>query len=464
MAQGVRKWGVAALLLLAGALLRCGFVVFHPWIAGDSLLYGDLARNMLLHHTYGFTDAARIRPTLIRLPGYPMFLAACFALFGMDNFVASLWVQVAIDLVGCALLAGLAARLMGRRAGLIALGLATLCPFTANYCALPLSETCTIFCVSLALFSLERWGTAVRVGRAWNGWLLALAFALAFGILLRPDQALVAVAVLPAMLWIGGREGVGGAVKRAMPAVAVGVAIVLPLLLWGVRNWRVFHVVQPLAPRYANDPGEGNPYGFQRWYKTWAIDFDATVEVYWNYNSAAIALSDLPARAFDNPAQRAETQRLLEIYNNTDTSTKLLDDGFGRLAEQRIAAHPVRYYVELPALKLMDMWVRPRTEYMRLPLDWWEFRAHLWESAVSLAYALWNAVYLVLAAVGLWRWRRQGWSGQRALGGVMVGFVLLRCVLLWTLDNSEPRYTLECFPMVILFAAFAFASRREVGS
>jgi hypothetical protein len=35
--------------------------------------------------------------------------------------------------------------------------------------------------------------------------------------------------------------------------------------------------------------------------------------------------------------------------------------------------------------------------------------------------------------------------------------VVLRCALLWTLDNSEPRYTLECFPVVILLAAMAWA-------
>jgi len=31
-----------------------------------------------------------------------------------------------------------------------------------------------------------------------------------------------------------------------------------------------------------------------------------------------------------------------------------------------------------------------------------------------------------------------------------------------TLDNSEPRYTLECFPIVIMFAAFAFAPRHSI--
>ena len=217
-------------------------------------------------------------------------------------------------------------------------------------------------------------------------------------------------------------------------------------------------MVQPLAPRYANDPGEPNPYGFQRWYRTWAIDFKATVDVYWNYDGSQVALGDLPARAFDNDAEQVETARLYRIYNYVGMSTKPVDAAFGRLASERIAAHPVRYYVVIPALKLADMWLRPRTEYMRLPLDWWAFRAHPWQSWVSLGYAVWNAAYLVLAVVGLWRWRKVG----GVLLAVMVGFVALRCVLLWTLDNAEPRYTLECFPVVILLAGFA-VMRGNVG-
>ncbi len=451
MAKWWSRWGVAALLLLAGALLCTGFVWWHPLIAGDSLLYGDLAQNMLRHHIYGFTEAARIRPTLIRLPGYPVFLAACFAVFGVGNFVPVLWLQALADLGTCCLIAGLAARLAGRRVGLWALGLGMLCPFLANYAAVPLAETLTIFCVALAFYLLERWAA----GKIWSWWLAGIAFALAYGVLLRPDEALVVMVVLPAMVWVGWRK-VG--LKGVSPAVVVAVVMAVPFVLWGVRNWRVFHVVQPLAPRYANDPGEPVTYGFNRWYRTWAIDFKATVEVYWNYDGSPVAIGDLPQRAFDDAGQLAETRRLYAAYNDAGASTKPVDAGFMRLANERIAAHPMRFYVEIPALKLADMWLRPRTEFMRVPLDWWRFRAHPWQSWVSLGYAVWNAAYLVLAAVGLWRWRRVG----GVLMAAMVGFVALRCVLLWTLDNAEPRYTLECFPVVILLAGFAL-TRGNVG-
>src|SRR5438270_9464955 len=122
------RWALAA--LVAGLLLRLFFVIRHPHVEGDSLIYGDLATNLLQHHIYGVTEAEGIRSTLIRLPGYPLFMAACFALFGAGNYTAVLCVQLVLDLGTCCLLGALAERLMGRRAGLVALWLAALCPFT----------------------------------------------------------------------------------------------------------------------------------------------------------------------------------------------------------------------------------------------------------------------------------------------------------------------------------------------
>ena len=456
MAQRGRRWVITALLLLAGFALRAVFIHFHDEFVGDSLIYADLAHNLFWHHAYGVTEADNvIRSTLIRLPGYPIFLGVCFRLFGDQNFIAVVWVQAVLSLVECCLLAVLASRLMGKRAGLIALGLAALCPFTSNYVATVLTETLSLFCITLALFSLERWMRAQQQGRPWNAWLLPLGFATAYAVLARPDQALLPMVVVPAMLWMSLRGGKGAVVKRSLPAVSVAVIIALPLLVWGVRNWRVFHVVQPLAPRYATDPGEPIAFGFQRWYRTWAIDFKSTLDVYWTYDGAPLALTDLPSRAFDNAAQREETERIYAQYNEAPTANPVTDDAFGKLAVQRIAAHPFRYYIALPLARLADMWLCPRVELMDLPLDWWHWRQHPKTSAFSLFYAALDAAYLALAAIGLWRWRQQGWSGYSALAYAMVAFVLLRCVLLATIDNSEPRYTLECFPIVIVLASFA---------
>ena len=151
--------------MVAGALLRLLLFRMHPYFSGDALMYGELARNMLAHHVFGFTEGI-VRPTLIRLPGYPLFLAACFLVFGKSNYLAVIWVQATIDLVSCLLLGGLSWRLQGRRAGVTAVWLAALCPFTANYSAVVLTEALSLFCVVLGFF---RWSDGMRAGGAGRG-------------------------------------------------------------------------------------------------------------------------------------------------------------------------------------------------------------------------------------------------------------------------------------------------------
>lgn len=444
-------WGAA---LVAGAILRLLFFHISPDVAGDTLVYGALAHNMVAHHIYGFAQDV-IRPTLIRLPGYPLFLAACFAVFGNANYLAVLWIQMAIDLAGCALLGVLAFRLAGRRAGLVTVWLAALCPFTANYSVAAIAETLSLFCVVLALVSLERWDAQWRAGQRGLGWAVVTGCALSYAVLVRPDQGLLTAAIVPVMLWVGLRRGGQTLASRLLPATVASLIVLLPLLAWTARNWRTFHVIQPLAPRYANDPDETVPYGFQRWYRTWAIDYKATFEVYWNYDDSPLNLDDLPPRAFDNAQQFAQTRTLYAQYNEVVTATPEFDRAFAQIARERIADHPLRYYLVLPVAREMDMWLRPRMELMEMPLDWWNLRAHPEPSAEEIAYALLNAVYLGLAIAGIFRWRRRAWSGRGALAFAMLGFIVLRCLMLLTLDNSEPRYTLECFPVVILLAGFA---------
>ena len=198
----LRKHRWTLLALLAGFALRLYFVQKQAHIEGDSLIYGDLALNMLKHRIYGVTEKLGVRSTLIRLPGYPLLVAACFAVFGIEHYLSVLYVQLFMDLATCWLLAQLARRLMGERVGLCAIWLAALCPFTANYVAAGLTETSAIFCVALAFYALERWWACVREGAPRSGWIWPLGFALAFAVLLRPDRLLLTFAVLPAMAWL----------------------------------------------------------------------------------------------------------------------------------------------------------------------------------------------------------------------------------------------------------------------
>lgn len=451
-----RKDGVQIAVALAlGFMLRLLFVIHTPRIAGDTLIYGDIAKNWMHHGVYGFSSTASGPvPTLIRLPGYPIFLALCFAVFGADRYTAVMLVQCLIDLGTCLLLADLTRRLFGHRAGLIVLWLGALCPFTANYVAAPLTETLSLLCIAVAFYGLFRWRAE---GLGWNGWLWAIAGALAYAVLLRPEQGLLAVAVIPGMLWMTLRQPRRG-LEGVTPVLVAAVCVVLTLVPWTVRNWKTFHVFQPLAPRYATDPGEQVPLGFQRWYRSWGIDFASTEEVYWNWDSATIDIADVPTRAFDTDEQYSRTAALLNRYNQDTTATPELDAGFDALAKERKANDPVRYYIALPVARLLNMMLRPRTEMMQVNLEWWRWSKHPRQTAFAATYGLLNLAYFVMGLYGLWRWRRGGWDAPLAWS--MIAFVALRCAMLLTLDNSEPRYTLEFFPLLLVWSGAVFDGRR----
>ena len=438
-------WLGTSAAVVVGLVLRLLFVHYYEQVQGDTLVYGDIAKNWLLHGIYGFTQPGTIQPTLIRLPGYPLFLAVCFRLFGMEHYHAVLYVQAVVDLFGCVLIAALARNLFGSRAGMAALWLAALCPFTANYTAAPLTETLSIFCVALGLYALERWSTRPCMGL--HFWLIV--FALSYAILLRPDGGLLAAAICPAMLWL--------AWKRRGPAISItlvvlcGVCSLLPLAPWTLRNWRTFHVIQPLAPRYATDPGEFVISGFNRWYRTWGVDYVSTEEAYWAADTDPIDCGNLPSRAFDSTQQQDATCALLADYNQSTTVTPALDARFAAIATERSVAHPFRYYVALPIARVANMWLRPRTEMLPVDSRWWEPGGDWHELTFALAYAGFNLLYLLCAIWG----GGLAWA-SRALRPIlwpMLLYILMRCALLATIDNSEPRYTLECFPIVFVLAA-----------
>jgi hypothetical protein len=215
-----------------------------------------------------------------------------------------------------------------------------------------------------------------------------------------------------------------------------------------VRNWQVFHVFQPLAPRYANDPDQGTYPGWQRWVKTWSLDFVSTFDIYWAVPGEPLQLEKLPSRAFDSPQQYTETAALANDYNVKDQAEDIVpevDARFGKLAEERIQANPLRYHLWLPLGRLADMWLRPRVESIYDDLDWWAYARHPQKTLISYAYAGLNLLYLLLAATGLRLRPRFLWLS-------MAAYMVMRSGLLMTIEAPEARYTLECFPMLFVLS------------
>ena len=456
----------------AALALRLFFFIHFPAVTDDSHVYADLATNWLQHSTYGQTQSGHsekpILPTDTRLPGYPAFLAAIFWLFGVGNFKAVTLAQMLVDLATCFIVADLARRMVSNRAARIAFVLTALCPFLANYASAVLTETLEIFFTALALdcaaAALDRMqesgvgsGALNRSAKLWA----ATGAAIAGCILLRPDGGILLAAVatyLVFLAWKNCADEKGGTKKIAAFLVAgiiVAIFALAPLVPWTIRNFHTMHHFQPLAPRYANDADELVPRGFNRWVKTWIIDYTSVEEIYWNVPGEQIDAQKLPARAIENQSERDATSAAIADYNDSQDMTPEIDARFGQLAADRIHAHPIRYYLVLPVLRVADMWLRPRTELLPPDPRWWEFNDDVKHSLTAIGFGLLNVAYVAAAILAILSLIHRP-SGIR-WAGLLVCFLLLRSTFLGTVESPEPRYTLECYPVIIVLASSLFA-------
>jgi hypothetical protein len=470
------------LALLAGAALRLLFVFRYPSTGGDTVLYEQFAVNWLKLGKFAMDIGGRPTPVDLRMPGYPAFLAIVYALTGRTGEDARLPVmlaQVLVDLGTCVVIAALAALLAhlcgqaarSRRVFLFALWLAALCPFTANYVAVPLTEVWAVFFTALAFLLLVLVvalvnGNAVRLLRgkllqpqdAWK--LAALAgFAVGLGTLMRPETPLLLVTTCVALaFWMFSKKE---AKRWFMLCIVMGIACVVPLVPWTIRNAVTVHEFQPLAPKDTTLQSEVDPKGFMAWEKTWLYRVRDCYLVSWKLNDEEIRMEDIPDSAFDTPEERERVAAVLETYNDETTWTAEEDAVFARLARERTARHPFRTYLWIPLRRAGRIWFTPRIELLPVaghvfPLAFQREEDPV-DQEITMLFFLGNVFYVALALWGTWKlWRCH--SARAALIVVLL-YILVRTAFLTTLETPEPRYVLECFPAVIALGALVVTGK-----
>jgi len=460
------------------------FVLKFPAGSGDTVIYEQLAANWLKHGKYAMDIAGQPVPVDLRMPGYPAFLAFVYALTGRTGESARLPVmlaQVLVDLACCVVIAALAALLASlctrqanrQRAFLVGLWLAALCPFTANYVAVPLTEVWATFLTAVALLLLVMVAAEVRAEwpesppREWiegNGyWRLVALGGLIVGVgaLFRPETLLLlATSLILLGLWMWWR----GETKRFLRSAALmACACALPLVPWTLRNVITLHEFQPLAPKDTMLPGEVNPRGFMAWERTWLFRMRDCYLVPWKLNDEAIRLEDIPPEAFDTPEERDRVAAALEPYNDDLTFTREEDAVFAQLARERTARRPLRTYLWIPLRRAVRIWFTPRIELLPIsghvfPLAYMREEDPVDQRMTILIFSL-NILYVGL---GIWAGRKL-WKHRRSRAAVvlLVFYMVVRTGFLTTLETPEPRYVLECFPALIAMAAAAFAGHTQ---
>jgi hypothetical protein len=456
--------------LICGALLRCYFIShFNPY-AGDAKFYEELARNWLYHGVYGRNLLGQLLPSDERMPGYPAFLAAIYRTLGQSR-AAVTSVQVAIDLttgVLTALIAAVLAPVQKRTlVATIALWLAALCPFTASYTGAVLTETLATFFTTLAVLVLVCALTHPDMNIARSaipnnlllknvGWFFLGGLIVGFGTLIRPETPLILIAmgvVLCALWWRPANWW-----KLALAILWMGAGLVLPLTPWAARN--VLHVghMQFLAPPHAETPGDRVLPGFFDWTQTWMVKFRDAYAVSWKLNKQPISIDAIPDSAFDSDAERAQVASMLDEYNKRVLLAPALDFQFTQLANERAARHPVRTYVIIPIERAWWTWLTPRLELLPFSGKLWPVREawhdNVTEFSATLGLGVLNYIYVGMALIGAWKFR-----GRTGIPFLLT-FLVIRTAFLTHLQTVEPRYVMECFPVVLVLCALAWVRPR----
>jgi hypothetical protein len=565
-------------LLLSFSVIALGFriAVVHWWpndTPDDGRVYAQMARNMLEQHVFSHDTQAPYEPSLIRLPGYPLFLASIYSVFGHTNNGAVRMVQALIDTGTCGLIALLAFYWQPDKekkitSALAALALAALCPFTTIYAATILTEVPTMF-LMMAMFvaatlglnrilttedTEEEKSRQVRKAIVW--WVVAGLIG-GLNVLFRPDSGLFVAAVgftllitafrVPTLVELFGRAKnpaeagtlntskarFSKIIARALLAGSVfSLAFAVVLVPWTIRNWRVFHKFQPLSPAHGEMPGEFVPRGYELWLRTWLDDQSYVAPFLWSLDTEPIEMDQVPPYAFDSDSEKLRVATLLEAYNNrrdteADDSTSEapqtaasptpqpspsaspstnrnqpatnqtrtqptpseqsdedesdsedqedessstekadvemtpeIDEAFGRLARERIARHPFKFYIWLPLKRGHTMWFDTHSQYWPfegtlLPFEDLDYDHH--QQYWLPLFAALTGIFTLLGVAGMWvLWS----SGELTAPYVLLMTVLamlFRLALFSWIENPEPRYLVEFFPLLSVLGGIAIA-------
>jgi 4-amino-4-deoxy-L-arabinose transferase-like glycosyltransferase len=460
-------WKRTSGVLFFALLLRLFFALACPHVAGDSPIYEAFARNLLEFGAYSHVDPVdhtAPEPTLIRVPGYPLILAAVFGLFGKGNERAVRIVQALLDTFTCLLIALIAFEIAAgdngrrRRIAWRALLLSALCPFSANYSASILTEVPTTLLWTTATLFGVRALKDPAVGKNWFYCGLLAGGATLF----RPESGIL-IAIFGIVLLL--KNGLRRAWRPVISGSALmGTGLLLMLLPWAARNALTLRTIQFLATTYAQDPDERVSLGYLNWCRTWLWTYGDVYSYIFPMDSETLPTGPLPSGSFQSDQQQQTILQLIQRHNqNGNQLDSSSDDVFQSIARERQHKHPLRSYIGIPFLRSATMWFSPRTEILNLDGKLWPIGDAWHSDPVDFLLTLFlfaiNICYMGLAffgAISILK-RSHSLDNFESLGCfALLAIMVLRTGFLAFFAFPEPRYILEAYPAAIVLGAFVF--------
>ena len=258
-ATRTRTTRTETLAVLALALVLRLWVVWivltkYPagWLFTRGREMGLLANSLLAGEGLGSPFGVPTGPTAFIAPGYPLFVAGIFRLFGSDSFTSALVIlllQVAVNLVTIAIVMHVARSLFDQRTAIIA-GFIWACSIPVVWIPTIFWDTSIATCLLMGLIALALHFRGRMTPRLWCG----LGLYCAIVGLINPAMLLILAAIGIWMIWQQRPRSLGG------PLLAV-VVFAVAFSPWPIRNALVFHAFIPLRTTVGFEMWMGNRPG-----------------------------------------------------------------------------------------------------------------------------------------------------------------------------------------------------------
>jgi 4-amino-4-deoxy-L-arabinose transferase-like glycosyltransferase len=230
-----------SILLICFIFRLLFFLAVKPWdtettsklLDKDALEYNQLATTIIHHHH--FADQDNGPPNSFRTPGYPIYLAFIYFIFGEIPWII-LFSQIFIDTLSCYFLYLLFYRIFSLKIALFAALFYALDPFLILHSTTLLSDILFVFFIIIGsyffsfLFKSEERKIKINI-------FVASGFSFGLATLVRPIALYIPI-LLVLFILFSCRKKISLAVKYS---VILSLTFIMTILPWSMRNYFVFN-------------------------------------------------------------------------------------------------------------------------------------------------------------------------------------------------------------------------------
>jgi 4-amino-4-deoxy-L-arabinose transferase-like glycosyltransferase len=405
--------------LVAGLLVRAAVLAQTAGLGTpiiDEQHYTQLAGNLL--HGYGFSWGPE-RPTSIRPPLYPAFVAAVWSVAGEGNHQAVRLVQIVLSALTAWFVFLIGRQFFGPMTGRLAAAMVWIYPSFIFFNVTILTETLYTFLLVAFLWLVARLVDSARLSVA-----IAAGLALGLACLTRSSLWPLPLVLCPLLLLV----------LRAPMSRRVGVAALVfagyatVIAPWAVRNTRLQGVVTIVDTMGGLNLRMGN--------------YEHTPE----------------DRMWDAVALEGERNwsHALRVESPGRTFTEGEKDKWAqRRAIEYIAAHPATT-LRRSLIRFADFWGLEREYAAGVAQNLYEPPRWL-GITVSVAMVLTFVVVAVSGAVGIWLAPARNWRADIVL--LLPGLAIMAA---HTIVFGHSRYHLPLIPVLALYASSLWSSRTSI--